>query len=448
MRANRLFWALILAAGLACPFSISAQEITIKQGVVDTLKSTPRLEMMKYNREAVKYDLRKAEGGYYPKVNTRAAYGTDLHSDQVTRRENRDHTWHGRTEASLVVTQLLFDGNETKSQVKIDESRVESIDHRVFDNAESLALDAALAALEIYRQERLLGVAEDNVAAHEKILESLREMQEAGAGSIADVTQTRARLTRTQTTRITVKNDYLNAISDFERLSGYRPDKVLFPAVKPDMFLPPNVEELIKICIDNNPKLLAGSADIKAEMHRIELENSKFYPKVFFEAGALYEDGVEGDEDWSRNYSAMVRMNWNLYNGGSDDAAKSAALARKFQTEMERNELLRRITNEAKATWSDYEASLEEEKALEENVAFSRETKKLYYDQFSVGQRSLLDLLDAENEYFQSLGLYVTATVNRVANAYKLLALAGKFIEMLGIDPSIYKEPKVVVENK
>ncbi|MBW2304704.1 MAG: TolC family outer membrane protein [Deltaproteobacteria bacterium] len=424
--------------------SFSKDVVTIKQSVIDTLKTTPRLEMMKYNREAVKYDLKKSKGGLYPKINARAAYGADRHSDQVTRRENRDHTWHARGEASLVLTQLIFDGKETRSQVEIDKARVRSIDHRVFDNAEALALDAVLAALEVYRQGKLLEIAEENVAAHEKILASLKDMQQAGAGSIADVMQTRARLSRTLTTRITVKNDLQNALSEFERLAGYRPGKVRFPSEKPDVFLPKALDDFLKAVLDNNPKLLTAQADIEAAAHRITLAESKFFPKVFLEVGVTYEDGVEGDEDWSRNYAAMVRMNWNLLNGGSDKAAKSAAFARKLQAEMDRKDLERNLTNEARATWNDYKAALEEEQALKETVKFNEETRTLYRDQFSVGQRSLLDLLDAENEYFQSAGLYVTATVNRVANAYKLLALSGKLIETLGIDASIYKEPKMI----
>lgn len=428
--------------------SFAEDGITIKQSVIDTLKTTPRLEMMKYNREAVNYDLKKAKGGFYPKINTRVAYGTNVHSDRATRLEHRDHSWHGRTEASIVLTQLLYDGKETRSQVRIDESRVESINHRVFDNAEALALDAVLAALEVYRQDKLLKIAEDNISAHEKILGSLKEMQEAGAGSTADVSQTRARLSRTVTTRITVNTDLQNALSDFERLAGYRPQKVKFPGENPGNYIPKSIEDILDLVRENNPKLLTAQSDIQTAAHKVTLEKSKFHPKIFFEAGAVYEDGVEGDEDWSRNYSAMVRMNWNLLNGGSDRAAKNAALARKFQAEMEYKDLERSIINETTATWSEYYASIEEEKALEENVKFNEETTNLYSDQFSVGQRSLLDLLDAQNEYFQSTGLLTSARVNRIANAYKLLALSSKLIATLEIDPSIYKEPKVIEQKK
>ena len=449
MRKSLFLLTGVFAVWLLSPVSSFAENgVTIKQSVLDTLKTTPRLEMLKYNREAVNYDLEKARGGYYPRIDARAGYGTEIHSSRITRLEERDKGSHSRGEASLVLTQLIYDGKETRSQVEIDKSRVESIDHRVFDNAEALALDAALAALEVYRQEKLLDIARDNVSAHEKILGSLKEMQEAGAGSIADVSQTRARLSRTRTTGITVKTDLQNALSDFERLAGYRPEKVHFPTEKPDAFLPNTLEDILKAALKSNPKLLTAESDIQTAAHRVTLEESKYYPKIYGEVGATYEDGVEGDLTWSRNYSAMVRMRWNLLKGGSDKAAVNAAYARKLQAEMERKDLERNITNHTRATWNDYRSALEEEQALEETVRFNEETKALYQDQFSVGQRSLLDLLDAQNEYFQSTGLRISAKVNRVANAFKLLALSAKLIETLGIDPKIYQEPKLIEKPK
>ncbi len=448
MRKSLFLSAGLILVWLLGPVSSFAENgVTIKQSVLDTLKTTPRLEMLKYNREAVNFDLQKSKGRYYPRIDARAGIGTEMHSDRVTRLNERDRSTHSRGEASVVLTQLIFDAKETRSQVEIDKSRVESINHRVFDNAEALALDAVLAALEVYRQEKLLEISEDNVSAHEKILGSLKEMQEAGAGSIADVTQSRARLSRTVTTRITVKTALQNALSDFERLTGYRPEKVQFPAERPDAFLPKTLEDSLATVLENNPKLLTAEADIQTAAHKVTLAESMYYPKVYGEAGWTYEDGVEGDPSYSRNLSAMVRMRWNLINGGSDKAARSAAFARKLQAEMERKDLERNISNDTRATWNDYQAALEEEKALEESVRFDDETRSLYYDQFSVGQRSLLDLLDAQNEYFQSSGLLISARVNRVANAYKLLALSAKLIETLGIDAKIYKDPKVIEQK-
>ncbi len=446
-----LFTAIAVALIHLPQVSSAGETVTVQQSVIDTLTTSPRLEMMKHNRTAINHDMAKARGGYFPQLDVVAGYGFGAHKSLTTRNAAAtapyDDDWMARSDAALILQQLVFDGNEVKSQVDIDRFKIDSINYRVFDNAEALALDAALAALEVYRQQELLKVAEANVAAHEKILESLKVIEQAGAGSSADVIQTRARLSRTMATRITVMSDLETALSNFERLVGYRPDTVQFPE-NADAVLPASQDEIINMVIASNPKFLAAASDIKVAGAVVNLEKSKYSPKIYLEGVLKYEDGTDGVESWIRDEGVMVRMRWNLFNGMADDAAVKAARARKLQEELNREDIIRTIANDTRATWSRYTAAVQTEKAFAENVSFNEETRTLYSDQFSIGQRSLLDLLDAENEAFQSRGLYTSAKVDRAATAYKLLALPGKLIDTLGIDSAIYKDPKYEKSRK
>jgi len=137
----------------------------------------------------------------------------------------------------------------------------------------------------------------------------------------------------------------------------------------------------------------------------------------------------------------MVRFNWNLYNGGSDVAATKAAKARKRQTESDKQDLILAVVDEVKATWAQYKSSLNEVREFSEAVQFNRDTKDIYLEQFGVAQRSLLDVLDSENEVFQSSNQLVTSRVNEQVAAYKLMALSGSLIMALGVDPATYKDP-------
>ena len=86
------------------------------------------------------------------------------------------------------------------------------------------------------------------------------------------------------------------------------------------------------------------------------------------------------------------------------------------------------------------EASLNEVKEYTEAVQFNRSTREIYLEQFGVAQRSLLDVLDSENELFQSSSQLVTSAVNEHIAAYKLMALSGTLISALGVDPALYKD--------
>jgi adhesin transport system outer membrane protein len=154
-----------------------------------------------------------------------------------------------------------------------------------------------------------------------------------------------------------------------------------------------------------------------------------------------YDDGVESSKTWEHNTAAMLRMDWNLFNGGSDTAEREAAMYRVRQTKADRNELMRMVDEEIEATWSRYETAISKISNYGDALKYNRETLSMYMDQFTVGQRSLLDVLDAENELFQTSGLLVTAQANEVIAAFRILALGGKMTESLGVDPALYTDP-------
>ena len=429
--------ALIVFALWAGPV-LAEGDITVTKSVIDTLRYAPLLESIKSNREAVGHDLERSRGRWYPKLDVQAGAGTDAHSSDLTRDNDEDNDWDGRTEAGVYLRQRLYDGGEASSQIRLDETRLSSVEFRVFDNAESLALDAIIATLEVYRQRELVFLAEENAKAHREILASLQERATAGAGSIADVTQTQARLSMAQASLAKSHSNLQAALSNFKRLTGYMPGKIVMSPYPADR-LPGALDEVVALATTGNPKISAAVEDIKTETERVNVSESTYHPYVYAEVSSSYSDGVENQDDWDQTNAAMIRMNWNLYNGGSDMAAIKAAKARKRQIEAERNDLLLAVEDETKATWAQYKSSLSEVREYAAAKDQNRATKEMYLEQFGVGQRSLLDVLDSENEVFQSSLQLVTSSVNEHIAAYKLLTLAGRLNDSLGVDPGLYK---------
>lgn len=434
--------ALVLAC-LLPGAALAEDQITIHKTVVDTLRYAPRLEMIKHNREAVEHDLKKSRGLWYPRIDVRGGIGTDAHSSRLTRAEDRDNDWDRRTEASAVLTQRLYDGGDGFGQVRLDKTRLASLDHRVLDNAESLALDAIIANLEVYRQRELLALAEENAQAHKSILSSLQEREKGGAGSAADVKQTQARLAMAQASLSKAHASLQAALSDYQRLTGVFPGQIALEPY-PGEVLPNTLEEMTAQAASGNPKLGAAAEDINSESERVGIAKSNYHPYVYAELSSAYQDGVEDQDRWEMTNAAMLRLNWNLFNGGSDMAAVKAARARMRQAQSDREDLVLAVTDETRATWALYHSALNEVQEYTSAVEFNRSTRGIYLEQFGVAQRSLLDVLDSENEVFQSASQLVTARVNEHIAAYKLMALSGKLISSLRIDPDLYqKGPEV-----
>lgn len=172
----------------------------------------------------------------------------------------------------------------------------------------------------------------------------------------------------------------------------------------------------------------------------MNITKANYHPYVYAELSSAYTDGVEDQEEWEHGNAAMIRFTWNLFNGGSDTAAQKAAKARLRQGEADREDLILAVEDETKATWAQYKSAISEVKEYKQAVEFNRTTKDVYLEQFNVAQRSLLDVLDSENEVFQSSNQLVTSSVNEQIAGYKLLALSGSLIKSLGVDPALYKE--------
>jgi adhesin transport system outer membrane protein len=411
--------------------------VSVRDSVQSTLETNPRLGEIKQNREAVGQELRQTKGRYFPRLDATAGYGTDRHSDVVTRGLGTDDDFDERSEASLMLVQPLFQGGEIKESVAAQSAKLESAQERVLDNAEALALDAVIAHLEIWRQRQLLDLTNRNVETHRKILTNIKERQRAGAGSTADVMQANGRLAMTLSSRYQIEAEVETARANYLRVVGQLPG----PVVPPQEFrahLPDSEAAVIERVERCNPKLMAYGADIRSAQHEVAVRKSSFWPKVDLEAGTSYNDQVEGSQSYEHNTAAMVRARWNLFNGGSDAAARDAALARKLQATEARQNQYDLIVEQVQDTRGRYLTARESIGAYTDAVEYNRQTAEAYRQQFVVGQRTLLDVLDAENELFQTSGQLITARVNEMIAAYRLLALMGCLIRSLDIDPTAY----------
>lgn len=413
------------------------QTVSIGDSVAAALSYNPRLKVLQTNHEAIGFELDRAKGGYFPRLDISAGYGAESHSDELTRANDIDHNFYSRGEAAIQLTQLLYDGQETASRVGVEKAKLDSAKVRVFDNAEAIALDAVIAHLEVYRQRVLYGLAEKNVRDHEEILGMLDERQKGGAGSIADVSQTQGRLARAKASLAETRGTMKGAEANYQRVVGKLAGDVEYFTVPADL-LPKSVEELIQAVEANNPKVNALLHNVREAEERVELSNANFQPKVNLELSSTYQDQVESLETYEHNNQAMVRMRWNLINGWSDVADRKAAIARKFQAINSTDDQRVQVVEEAVRTWALLQAAREQVVDFGDAADQSQKTHESYMKQFTVGQRTLLDVLDARNELFQSSGLLVTAKVNEVIAAERLLALSGKLNESLQMDMALY----------
>jgi len=129
----------------------------------------------------------------------------------------------------------------------------------------------------------------------------------------------------------------------------------------------------------------------------------------------------------------MLRLQWNIFNGFYDwyDTKSGLATARQRRNEMEETRIL--LIEESEKTWANFKSERERAKHFAMAVEQGTQTRDMYIEQFNLGQRSLLDVLDAENEVFTSSQQYTNCSMNEIANMYRLLALGGELTFGFGV---------------
>jgi len=421
-----------------------AVETTLQESVRGALQTNPRLDILQHNQRAIEHEVKQVKSGYYPRLDMTLGYGTEAHDDEITRARGDDDTFQQRGEAALILSQLLYDGGETYRRVSAEKRKLDSAEKRVLDNAEAIALDAVIAHMQVYRQQELLMLAEQNARDHQEIIEMLQELQEGGAGNRADVVQAQGRLARSRVSVAETKSDLRQAEANYIRVVGKPLDSLTFnrlsAAIAPEtLTAPASLEEALGLTRCGNPKVLALLANMNEANQRIGVVKTKFYPKTYLELRTSYEEEVESSQTYENNHQAMVRMRWNLLNGGADMHERRAATSRHAQASSAHANQLVDVLEETRNTWAQYIAAQETKAAYTDAVNYNQKTLDSYLQQFKVAQRTLLDVLDARNELFQSSGQLVTTQVNEVVAASRLRALAGQLNETLSIDPVLYE---------
>ena len=422
-----LFGLLVLLQG-----GSAAHAITIKEAIELALSSNPDIGIVASNREAVDQELRQARGLYLPQIDAQGGIGGGFIDDASTRAAGDGTNSQEMGEIILSVQQRLFDGFEAGSTVEREQARVDSAASRVLENSEVLALDAIGAFMEVLRTRELVRLAERNLEVHLEILESLEARLAGGGGSRADVTQTQTRVSRARATLTQNYNLLRDAEAIYTRVVGQFPHELEAPEF-PFAALPEDLETAVHLAIRNNLTTKIFEADVRTAQAEVRLAEVPLYPAISIEGISEYNDGLTGVDKYEYNNTLMLRLDWNLFRGGIDRASRQEALARVNESKNRRLRSQVEAEREMRQSWFALEASRQSVVDLEDATRFAKETRDAYIQQFEVAQRTLLDVLDAENELFVSASELVTAQTNEVLAGFRVFAVAGELLGTLGV---------------
>ncbi|WP_177197844.1 TolC family outer membrane protein [Halopseudomonas formosensis] len=411
----------------------AAEQSTDLLSVVQTtLDTNPELRAHLDAFHASTEDRREVFGGYLPSIDLSASVG------QANRQfDNRSD--YSRNYAEISLTQMLFDGFRVRNALaKADHtSRVRY--YELLDEAETKALEASEAYLSVQRHRELVKLAQDNLANHQRVYEHVGQRAERGVSNRADLQQIEGRLSLARSNLMTEVANLQSVTARYQRLVGQLPAEQLQPYEVPAARIPAELGQVLRNVYANNPALYAAFENTEVAQAALRETKANRYPTL--ELGmrhGTYKNNNSFDNrtdpsSYGDESIIELRARYNLYRGGSDRAAERAAWQRISQAESLRDKTCVDLRQTATIAFGDVLNLQGRLASLERHRTASAAVLVAYREQFDIGRRSLLDVLDSENEAFQAERAYTNGRYDlQIARLYTLHSM-GELMNTLSL---------------
>lgn len=401
--------------------------------VRETLETNPEVQIRLEAFWASTHDEREAFGGYLPTLDIKGSLG----------RGDRDYDGRGdfsRNLAEISLTQMLFDGFRVRSAVAKTRHASQARYYELLAETETKALESSEAYFDILRHRKLVSLAQQNVANHRRVQKHVSDRASRGVSNRADLNQIDGRLSLARSNLMTEIANLQTITARFQRLVGRFPADELSPFDVPGQSVPSDLWEVLNTVYKNNPELFAAFEQIQSSTAAYEEVKSSRYPTL--ELGArtgMYKNNNSFDtrsdpDDYGDESVIELRARYNIYSGGSNSAAERAANRRIGQAESMRDKVCVDLRQTATISHSDVLNLQIKLDSLETHRDSASKVLDAYREQFDIGRRSLLDVLDSENEYFQSQRAYINASYDLQLNRLRTLHSMGRLLETLTVE--------------
>lgn len=456
MNGRMLFkWLPVMALGISVAASAGGDRepdtgiglTTLPQVVDEVLQTHPALTSRHFFAKANQHALGVERSTFFPQIELSAGFGMESTHNSTTR-AIQGKSWLDlkRQEGSFTATQRLFDGFDSWSRLKSQKNRFISSEYQFVEGGEIIGLQATEAYIDILRQRALVKIARSSVSAHQKILKSISAREKVGYDKKADVYQARARLALSNTRLATQQGDLDRSVARFREIVGRAPGELSYPDLD-SALIPTTDEEAILIAMDSNPTIKSAMTNVTASRWDVATAKAPFYPLLNLELSTSQNSNLDGVVGQSNDALAMLRLNYNLFKGGADYYRTRQRKAVLHQTMQDEAEVRRRVRESIRTSYAAMEEAKSQVKHEERHYDAARQLVDAYNKQFELGTRTLLALLDAEDERFISYANLKNQKYILLFEEFQLMSLMGRLLSSLGVDLPTYRPEETIKKS-
>ncbi|WP_137889350.1 TolC family outer membrane protein [Pseudomonas sp. 2FE] len=417
---------------LALAVSLSTHAQSLSEAMQHALDVHPEVQAGVNSRLSADAQLKAAKGGYLPSVDLLGGIGREGTDNPSTRGAGNHWETLTRSESSLRLQQMVFDGFATSNEVGRQQATVNSRAYELLGTSERTALSVAQVYLDVLTREDLVRLAEDNLRSHERIYDQISLRTSRGVGRLADLDQAEARLAQARNNLITEQTNLADAQTNYFSAVGQEAAELTRPQGLLGQ-LPENLGQARQQMLENSPILSSAESDIVAAEKQYEAAKSTFYPRFDAELARSADNNLDGQAGHVNDWQAMLRMRYNLFAGGSNKADLQSKSYQANQALDIRNNALRVLNEELGLAWNALNNARAQLPIAQQYVDYSGNVRTAYQKQFSLGERTLLDLLDSENELFTAQRRLAEVKFTELFTQYRIKATMGELLKSQGV---------------
>lgn len=444
MKASRvwgrsLFAALLLTAVMAQPASAAE---TLHEALAAAYEGNPTIHSERARQRATDEQVPQALSGWRPTVTAQARAGyaiddndfaepgflgpADINVPQDTRPGS----------LQIQLSQPIFSGGRTAFQVRQTESTVEAGRQNLLAVEQDVLFQGTQAYMNVIRDRQILNLRQRNVEVLRQQLRAADERFNVGEVTRTDVAQARARLAESQAEVASAKSNVAASIASYVKIIGHTPGSLRYPKITR---LPPTLDAALATAKKINPNILAAAFVAEAAQYNIGVVRADLLPQLSLQASASRAWNDLRDRQRVDQLTIEGVLTIPLYEAGRVYAAVRQAKQLASQRRIEIIETERAIRETVVVAWNALDAARETIVAAKAQVSAAALALDGVKQEYLVGSRTTLDVLNAEAELLNARELLVIAERNQIVTAYQLLGASGQLTaRYLALDVDFY----------
>ena len=440
---KKTFWSSLL---LATAISTSANAQTIFEALSSAYESNPTLQAQRAYLRSVDENVAIAKSGFRPTLALTGSY-TDASVDSNIEPKNQDND---QTVIAATISQPLFSGFSTVNSVKSADSTVRAQQNALYNVEQTVFLEASTAYLDVLQNQAIVDLQKNNEKLLKKRLDETVERFNVGEVTRTDVSQARARYSQARSDRIAAEGDLEASKSVYTKIIGAKPDKLSSPKIND--FLPKTFEEALDYTKANNYAIKSAKETLNAKVYDVSAKTGELLPQVSLDgrlsntqtSGDMYDEDPDVD-----NAEIGVNMTIPLYEAGETRARIRQSKYLKWQAQEQVLEAERQAIADVTSAWEYMVANRAKIKSIKDQVKANEIALDGVQKEEALGNRTILDVLDAYQELLNSNVEEVKARRNYYVSGMNVLMAMGKLTaEDLKLGVDIYNPKKYYKETR